>query len=373
MTELARTPLYEWHTENRGRMVDFAGWAMPVQYESIVIEHNATRNEVGLFDISHMGRFRFESPDVASFLDRLLTRAILPMKPGAIRYGLAANEEGGVRDDVLAYRLSDENGEFFLLVVNAGNREKIFAWIEEQKQQDEQFTLTDMTSDSTMIAVQGPRAVELGDQLCEPKVSSLGYYQGVCGAFGSTKQAAMISRTGYTGEDGFELIVDNRDGLAAWLELFNAGEPLGARAVGLGARDTLRLEAAMPLYGHELGEDISPLEAGLRFAIQLKEREFVGSTAIRSELELGVSRKRIGLTLDGRRAPREGYLVLNESGAEVGVVTSGTFSPTLGHPVAMAYVDAEAAGQTDFQVDIRGRLTPAKAVKLPFYSRGETG
>ncbi len=367
MTELSRTPLYQWHAENQGRMVDFAGWAMPVQYESIVVEHKATRNQIGLFDISHMGRLRFDGDDSAAFLDRLLTRAVLPMKPGAIRYGLAANRQGGVRDDVLAYRLADDRGEFFLLVVNAGNREKILGWIEQQRKSDEHFRITDLTPTTTMIAVQGPRAVELGDQLCEPRVSSLGYYHGACGQFDG--QAAMISRTGYTGEDGFELVVDNSDGLDAWLQLLSAGEQFGVQAVGLGARDTLRLEAAMPLYGHELAEEISPLEAGLRFAIQLKGREFIGSEAIRDELKRGVSRKRIGLTLQGRRSPREGHPVLDAGGRQVGEVTSGTFAPTLEHPVAMAYVDADAADHEDLQIDIRGRMTPAKTAQLPFYSR----
>lgn len=351
-------------------MVDFAGWSMPVQYESIVAEHVATRQHIGLFDISHMGRLRFDGPDAAKFLDRLLTRAVLPMKPGAIRYGLAANANGGIRDDVLVYRLQDSSGEFFAMVVNASNREKMLAWIEEQRG-DADFSLTDLTTATAMFAVQGPSAVALGDALCRPQIGPLKYYHGVCGKFGvgDSQCSATISRTGYTGEDGFELIVDAEHAVKAWSVLLEQGRQYNIRAVGLGARDTLRLEAAMPLYGHELDEDISPLEAGLRFAIQFKDREFVGSAALNAEREAGSKRVRIGIALDGRRAPREGYAVLNDAGEPIGIITSGTFSPTLDHPIAMAYIDAAAADQTTVQVDIRGRITPARVASLPFYNR----
>lgn len=351
-------------------MVDFAGWDMPVQYESIVVEHGATRSGIGLFDISHMGRLRFDGPDAAKFLDRLLTRAVLPMKTGDIRYSLMTHDEGGVLDDVLVYRLDDGDGEYYLLVVNASNREKIVRWIERHGSEKEEVTVRDLTLDTAMIAVQGPHAVSLGQSFCQPAVAELKYFTGQHGRLrGADNVEALISRTGYTGEDGFELILDAKAAVPVWEALLAAGADDGARAIGLGARDTLRLEAAMPLYGHELSETINPLEAGLKFAVQLKDRDFIGSDALRSVRANGVSRRRIGLTLEGRRAPREGYEVFDNDDNRVGVVTSGAYSPTLNHSIAMALVDAAAADHEQLQVDIRGKRFDCRVASLPFYSR----
>lgn len=363
-TELARTPLFDWHVAHGGRMVDFAGWSMPVQYTSIVTEHQATRRAAGLFDISHMGRLRFDGPGAAAFLDRLVTRRVTDMTPGRIRYGLVVNESGGVLDDVLTYRLQDGGGKgYHCLVVNAGNREKILAWLAPRLADARDVAMIDMTRPWSMIAVQGPQALQLARPLLADDPAKLKYYTGqetqIAGRHG------IVSRTGYTGEDGVELMLEASQASSVWEQLIASG----ATACGLGCRDTLRLEAAMPLYGHELTEAINPFEADLAFAVDLEGREFTGREALQRASRQPSPRTRVGLTLGGKRVPREHCLVLKD-GAEVGVVTSGTFSPTLDTPIAMAYVDrAHTALNTELMIDIRGRSEPARVVKLPFYRR----
>lgn len=345
-------------------MVDFAGWSMPVQYASIVTEHQATRRAAGLFDISHMGRLRFDGPGAAAFLDRLVTRRVTDMTPGRIRYGLVVNESGGVLDDVLTYRLpSSDGGEYHCLVVNAGNREKILAWLAPRLADARDVTMQDMTRPWSMIALQGPQALELAKPLLADDPAKLKYYTGqethIAGASG------VVSRTGYTGEDGVELMLDAAHAPGVWEQLIAAG----ATACGLGCRDTLRLEAAMPLYSHELTEDINPFEADLAFAVDLDGRQFTGREALVRASQQPSPRTRVGLTLGGKRVPREQCPVLKD-GAQVGVVTSGTFSPTLDTPIAMAYVDRTLAElNTELMIDIRGRPEPARVVKLPFYRR----
>jgi aminomethyltransferase len=345
-------------------MVDFAGWSMPVQYSSIVTEHNATRTQAGLFDISHMGRLRFDGPGAAAFLDRLVTRRVTDMTTGRIRYGLVVNEQGGVLDDVLTYRLdATGGGEYHSLVVNAGNRLKILDWLKPRLSQAGDVSMTDLTVPWSMIALQGPRAMELVKPLLSDDPTKLKYYTGC--EMQLAGKTAVVSRTGYTGEDGVELMLDADRVLTVWEQLIAAG----ATACGLGCRDTLRLEAAMPLYGHELNEQIDPFEADLAFAVDLEGREFTGRDALAKRSQSPSSRARVGLTLDSKRVPREHCPVLL-NGATVGEVTSGTFSPTLERPIAMAYVDrAHAEPNTELMVDIRGRSEPARVVKLPFYRR----
>jgi aminomethyltransferase len=353
-------------------MVDFAGWSMPVQYTSIVEEHQATRRSVGLFDISHMGRLRFRGPGSAAFLDRMVTRRVTDLRPGKIRYGLMTNEEGGILDDVLVYHLVDVEGRpFHQMVVNAGNREKIVAWIRSHLSASDAVEFEDESLETAMIAVQGPAALATMAGLTGADLSRLGYYRGlvttVCG------HPCVASRTGYTGEDGCELIVARSVGLQIWEAVLSEGESRGARAVGLGARDTLRLEASMPLYGHELSETIEPLQAGLAFAVNLEGREFIGAAAIRAAKASPSRLVRVGLKMAGKRVPRQNCQVLAGEQA-VGEVTSGTFSPTLDVPIAMAYVDAAASGLgTELLVDIRGRKEPACVVQLPFYVRPAPG
>lgn len=345
-------------------MVDFAGWSMPVQYGSIVDEHRAVRTAAGAFDVSHMGRLRFEGADAAVLLDRLLTRRVLGMPVGRVRYSLMTNTDGGILDDVLVYHLERPAGAtFFQLVVNASNREKIVRWIEPHLAAFGDVTMTDLTLATAMIAVQGPDALSLVQPLVAIDLEKLPYYTAVVTPVAEAE--GVVSRTGYTGEDGCELIVPASLGRSLWEQLIAAG----ASPIGLGARDTLRLEAAMPLYGHELSETIDPFTAGLGFAVNLEGRSFAGRDALAALAGQPPTRRRVGLQLAGKRVPREGYRVF-AGDADVGYVTSGTFSPTCDRPLAMAYLEeASAAVGTKLAVDIRGQREAAEVVALPFYSR----
>jgi aminomethyltransferase len=366
---LARTPLYDWHVAHGGRLVEFGGWSMPVQYTSIVAEHLATRTAVGLFDISHMGRLRFDGPDAARFLDGLVTRRVADLAQGQIRYALVTNEAGGILDDVLVYRLADAaGGTYYLMVVNASNRPKIVAWIDAQRKAAAlDFSYTDLTTQWAMIAVQGPKALQAVQPFVEADLAAMKYYTGVetriCGHGG------IVSRTGYTGEDGCELIVGAQATPSVWQAILEAARPLGGLPCGLGARDTLRLEAAMPLYGHELSEEINPYQAGLGFAVNLEGRSFPGRDALVQFKQDPSLPRRIGLEMAGKRIPREGAAIVAGE-TVIGRVTSGTFSPTLEVPIAMGYVRPEAALEgASVEVDIRGRHERARIVSLPFYRR----
>ncbi len=361
--ELLRTPLYDWHAANGGRLVDFAGWAMPVQYRSIVEEHNATRQRVGLFDVSHMGRLAVQGAAAERWLDGLTTRRAAGTPVGRVRYSLICNESGGVLDDILFTRVTENR---FDLVVNASNRAKLLDWFAEHAMAD--ADLIDRTEATAMIAVQGPGAVEMVASLADADVASIRYYRS--GEANIAGAPCVVSRTGYTGEDGFELIANADQAEAIWKALIN----LGAAACGLASRDTLRLEAGMPLYGHELRERLNPLHAGLGFAVDFENadggrRTFVGSDALLKAREDGSVARRVGLRVEGKRPPREEYRVLVD-GRPCGVVTSGTHSPTLGYPIAMAYIEPELTQEgTRVAIDIRGTETPAMVVPLPFYKR----
>jgi aminomethyltransferase len=366
---LLQTPLFDWHVARGARIVDFGGWSMPVQYTSIVEEHHACRLHAALFDVSHMGRFRFDGADAERFLDRLCTRRIMDMPLGKVRYSLVCNEEGGILDDVLVYHLADdEDDSYFWMVVNASNREKIARWIHTHLQSFAgDVIFADRTFETVMIAVQGPHAVHIAQQLSNVEVTGLDYYTAEVGNFAG--EFAMISRTGYTGEDGVEVTINASEAVRVWDALMVTGQPFEIAPAGLGARDTLRLEAAMPLYGHELSENIGPIQAGLDFAVSLKDRDFVGREAIAAQKNDLLLPKRIGLELAGRRVPREHYGVF-AGDHQVGEVTSGTFGPTLDRPIAMAYVSPKhAAVGTELTIDIRGRRESAMVVELPFYDR----
>lgn len=349
-------------------MIDFAGWWMPVQYRSIIEEHRATRNAIGLFDISHLGRFYFADPKVLSPLDRLTTRRVADLPPGRIRYALLTDQRGGVLDDVLVYHLSSEReGSFVLMVVNAVNRAKIWDWLQQQVPQLSRFGAEDRTLTWAMIAVQGPKALAMLTPLCGSDPHRLGYYAGTLTTVGGVE--AILSRTGYTGEDGCELIVPAEAAMPLWQQLVELAGPLGGQPAGLGARDTLRLEAAMPLYGHELSESINAAQTGLGFAIDLKARAFIGCDAIAKALQDPSLPRRVGLRLEGRQAARQHDRIL--VGAQsVGEVTSGAFSPTLEVPIAMGYIKPQAAEiGTEVQVEVRGRRLVGQVVPLPFYRR----
>lgn len=364
-------------------MVDFAGWAMPLYYRSITDEHLATRSACGMGDISHMGRLRFEGPGAEEFLAGLLTRRVGDIRLGQIRYSLITNEQGGILDDVLTGYYHNEVGQpFYLVVVNAANRDKIVGWVaqhlppERAQQRGNEVLWTDVTRLWAMFAIQGPRAAEILQPLVDVDLASMRYYNGALVRIlhpAAQRQGGIISRTGYTGEDGFELAVGASIARGVWQAILELGKPYGLVPTGIGARDTLRLEAGMPLYGHELTEEVNPFEAGLGYACYLTGVDFPGRDALR-RLERQPPRfVRVGLELSGRRIARPDAPVL--AGSErVGRVTSGTFSPSLKRSIAMAYVRPEfSAVGTQLRVDIRGRIESAQVVPLPFYRRNAKG
>ena len=362
--ELLKTPLYDWHKAHGGRLVEFGGWSMPVQYSTIVEEHEAVRKRAGLFDIGHMGRLRFDGPDALAWLQRVTTNDVSKLPPGRIQYSLVCNDDGGVIDDVLVYHLTDGDG--YGLVCNASNRLRVVEQFEAHRDGAD-ASLADSTLDTCMIAVQGPNALSTVRSVFDgPPLGEQKYYSHTSGLVLGTD--ASVSRTGYTGEDGFELIVHRDVAEAAWLALLEDGMVRGLLPCGLGARDTLRFEAAMPLYGHELLESINPYAAGLGMFVKPDKGSFVGRDALNA-LKDAPGAARIGLKLRGRRIARQGSTVLRD-GKEIGTVTSGTFSPTLQQTLAMAIVSPEAPPiGAELAVDVRGTAEPAEVVALPFYRR----
>jgi aminomethyltransferase len=339
-------------------MVDFAGWDMPIQFTSIIEEHQTVRTAAGLFDISHMGRLSFGGPDALALIQHVYTNNAATLKDFQVRYGLVCNEQGGIRDDVLVYRWPYG----YAMVVNASNRSKIVAWLAEHKG-TRNVEVRDQTTETCMIAVQGPNAVQLGQGLTAADAGQLAYYFATPTTYKG--KPCVVSRTGYTGEVGLEYMVSAAQGVELWEELLARG----AKPCGLGARDTLRFEAAMPLYGHELSEEIDPFQAGLGWAVKLDKGDFIGRDALLRRREDQTRRVRVGLELEGKRIAREGSAVLSQ-GQEIGRLTSGTFAPTIGKAIAMAYVDPnQAKPGTACEVDIRGKPAAARVVSLPFYKR----
>jgi aminomethyltransferase len=360
-----RTPLYAWHVAQKARLVEFGGWDMPIQYTTITEEHQAVRAAAGLFDISHMGRIVFQGAGARDLLQRIFTNDILSMKPGQVRYGLICNESGGIMDDVLIYELDT----FWMMVVNASNREKILAWIDQNKA-DSRLNIIDETLEWGMIALQGPQAHKIVAAKA-PNMLNLKYYY-ASAALTEPGHLRIWSRTGYTGEDGWEIICPSTE-LPTLVERLTTdiGPSVGVdlKPCGLGARDTLRLEAGMPLYGHELSEQINPFQAGLAWAVKLNKGEFIGKVALENHFEDDSKPIRVGLELRGKRIAREGSKVLNGE-TEIGQVTSGTFAPTLNKAIAMAYIDPGwSKPGTELTVDVRGKSEPATVVHLPFYKR----
>jgi aminomethyltransferase len=359
---LLQTPLHDWHRDHGGRLVEFGGWSMPVQYTTIADEHKTVRERVGLFDISHMGRLTFDGHYVLDWLDRVTTNHVARLADLQIQYSVLATDLGGVIDDVLVYR----QPYAYIVVCNASNRAPVKARFD-QLRDNAVGNFVDRTSDTAMIAVQGPRALETLQPLFDQPLEPVAYYQFTMGrVLGSLN--AVISRTGYTGEDGFEVIVAARSAVDVWNALLASGKPQGILPCGLGARDTLRLEAGMPLYGHELSESINPYAAGVGWAVKLDKGEFAGRDALRTWNAAPIL-TRVGIQLESKRIARQGALVFSE-GTQVGEVTSGTFSPTLQASLAMAMVDPVAAVPgTPLSVDVRGHVERASVVKLPFYQR----
>jgi aminomethyltransferase len=353
-----RSPLHDWHLGHGARLVEFGGWDMPIQYTSILAEHAAVRTGTGLFDVSHMGRLSFSGPGALPWIEHVFSNEAVSMHDFQVRYGLVCNEQGGVRDDVLVYRWPYG----WAMVVNASNRGKIVAWLQEHRgTRDAQ--MTDQTEQTCMIAVQGPKALSACAGLFEADPTQLRYYHAAPTRYRG--QNCVVSRTGYTGEDGVEIMLPAGMGVTLCDELLGRG----VQPCGLGARDTLRLEAAMPLYGHELTEEIDPLQAGLAWAVKLNKGDFIGREALLRRQQDTSRLVRVGLELEGKRIGREGATVL-QGGRAVGRVSSGTFAPTLQKAIAMAYVEPGcAAPETTLAVDVRGREEAARVVALPFYRR----
>ena len=360
-TQNARTVLYDIHVSMGARMVPFGGWDMPVQYSGTLGEVRAVRTSSGLFDVSHMGRLYISGPQAAEFLDWVLTGSASSLRVGRARYCFICNEAGGIIDDTIFYRLGEDR---FLLIPNAGNREAVVAWF--QRWTDERFPsgcqLDDFTTDTALIAFQGPDTPRLVEGVFDHDPSSLRPFAGMETQFQG--QQAYVGRTGYTGEDGFEIVVASSQAGQLWQTL----SELGAVPCGLGARDVLRLEAALPLHGHEIDENTTPIEAAQERFVRF-DKDYVGSNVLKEQHENGTDRKLIGLTLPGRSAPRAEYPILHQ-GQPVGRVTSGSYSPTLDTSIALGYVGSGLARTgTTLDVDIRGRVTEAQVVDLPFYRR----
>ncbi len=357
-----KTTLYDTHVTLGGRMVPFGGWDMPVQYPAgILAEVAAVRTATGIFDVSHMGRLYLSGPNATAFLDWVLTGSVASLRVGGARYCLICNKKGGVIDDTIFYRLAENR---YLLIPNAGNRPAVVAWF--QKWIDERFptgcTMEDATDTTGLIAFQGPGAVDAIDKIAHTPLSEMRPFSWAESAIQGAP--VFVGRTGYTGEDGFEMLVQGDDVVKVWTILSDSG----AAPCGLGARDVLRLEAGLPLHGHEIDEETTPIEAGLERFVRF-DKEYVGSTILKNQQENGVQRKLIGFTLPGRSAPRAGYDILDQ-GETVGTVTSGSYSPTLDTSIGMGYVlERYVAPGATLDLDIRGRTAQVTVTELPFYKR----
>jgi aminomethyltransferase len=356
-----RTPLHDVHVRAGGRMVEFAGWEMPVQYQGILAEHAAVRQRAGLFDVSHMGEVVFRGPRALEALQRLFTNDLSRCADGQAQYGVLCREDGGIVDDVVVYRRAADD---LLVCVNAANRRKDFDWLHGRAGGAEVANESDAWG---QLALQGPRAPDVLQRLTSLRLPSIGAYR-----FAAADVAGLpclVARTGYTGEDGFELFCEASRAPALWAALLEAGRPEEVVPCGLGARDSLRLEMAYRLYGSDMDDGTTPLEAGLGWVVKLDKGEFVGRSALLAQKEAGLSRKLVGFTLTEPGIPRHGYAVLQD-GKPVGTVTSGTRSPTLGISIGLAYVPPGLAAEgSTFAVDVRGRPVAAKVVKTPFHTR----
>ncbi len=358
------TPLHGVHRRMGARMVDFGGWDMPVQYSGILEEHHAVRNAVGLFDVSHMGEIEIRGSEALKLAEYVTTNAVANLKPGQIRYSALLYEHGGFVDDILIHKVADDH---FFLCVNASNQEKDHQHIRAANRWQAEV---DFSSDRyAQLAIQGPRALATLQKLTATDLAAIRHYWFTDGEVAAAK--ARIARSGYTGEDGFEIYVDPGQAPGIWDAVIEAGREFGIKPCGLGARNTLRLEAAMALYGHEIDASINPFEAGLGWIVKLEKGEFIGRAALEDHLRAGVRRKLTGFEMRGRGIAREGYEVFVD-GSPAGWVTSGGPSPTLNRNIGLCYlpVDRAGAGQ-EIQVLIRGQLVDAVTVPTPFYKRAK--
>jgi aminomethyltransferase len=364
MSEPRKTSLYNIHQKYGGKIVNYAGWALPVEFEGILAEHEAVRNQAGLFDVSHMGEIEIKGNEAENFLQYLFTNDINFLRDNQIAYTFMCDPDGGVIDDLLVYKFKDDH---FFLVVNAGNTEKDYKWII-QNIGAYDVVVRNVSDDFSQIALQGPKSEGILQKLTVTDLSEIGFYYckrnvNIAGA------NCLISRTGYTGEDGFEIYLAHKDAELVWEKLMEAGQDEGIRPVGLGARDTLRFEVGLPLYGNELSEEITPLEAGLGFFVKLSKPNFIGKEALEKQKIEGLKRKLVGFEMVDKGVPRHGYEVLSE-GENIGFVTTGYYSPSLKKNIGLALVDSEYGdiGTTLF-IKVRKRILEAKVINKKFYNK----
>ncbi|MCM3113799.1 glycine cleavage system aminomethyltransferase GcvT [Neobacillus sp. MER 74] len=366
-TLLKRTPLFETYKKHGAKVIDFGGWELPVQFSSILEEHESVRNRAGLFDVSHMGEVVVEGKDAESYINYLVTNDVTKLSINQAQYTAMCYQNGGTVDDLLVYKLTHDK---YLLVINAANIDKDFEWMKQHVKGE--VTLKNISNEIAQLAIQGPEAERILQKLTETNLSEIGSFKFAQHVNVSGITDILVSRTGYTGENGFELYLAAGQAEALWEKLIEAGCEDGLKPCGLGARDTLRLEARLALYGQELLSDISPLEAGIGFAVKTnKESDFIGKEALLRQKEEGLKRKLVGIEVTGRGIPRHGYKVVSESGEEIGVITSGTQSPTLKKSIGLALISAEYAQvDTQIKVEIRNKQIDAVVIKTPFYKMG---
>lgn len=364
-----KTPLFGAHKAHGGKIVPFAGWAMPLSFTGVVDEHLAIRTGIGLFDVSHMGRIEVRGEGAETLLNRVGTIDMKHLNPETMGYCLFCNEQGGILDDVMVYRLEDR---LFYVCANASNAGKIFAWLKKEASGFSSVTVVDKTEELAQIAVQGPSSIQFLQAEADfdlgkvsPRKCARGKIHGI---------SLWVSRSGYTGERGVEIYLPAGRAVELWEKLLDQEKPAGIKPCGLGCRDTLRLEMGYPLYGNDIDETTTPLEASLDFAVDLGKGEFIGREALALQKENGVPRKLIGFELKGRGVPRKGFRLLDGDGVEIGEVTSGNHSPMLNRGIGMGYVKpVHAVEGKRINVEIRGRSTPAEIVKRPFYKKVRGG
>lgn len=361
--ELKRTPLYEIHRGLGGKLIDFGGWELPVQYSGIIEEHQQVRSAAGLFDVSHMGEITVRGRDAEKFIQKLVTNDISNQKDFQVVYSPVCYPDGGIVDDLLVYKYNSGN---YLLVVNASNTDKDFAWM--QQNTEGEVELENVSAAFAQIAIQGPGAEAILQKLIHFDLGEIRFYH-----FKPDIMIAgvdtIVSRTGYTGEDGFEIYIPAEYAVLIWEKLMEAGKEDGLLPAGLGARDTLRFEAALPLYGQEISRDISPLEAGLGKFVKLDKQEFIGKEALVSQLEKGIPRKLVGFEMLDRGIPRSHYAV-QADGASIGFVTTGSYSPTLAKNIGLSLVDSAFADEgTVIDILVRGKALKGKVTRIPFYNK----
>ncbi len=366
MDNLRKTSLFGHYEDYGGKIIDFAGWALPVQFAGIMEEHKAVREAAGLFDVSHMGEITVKGRDALKFVNYLITNDVSKLKDNQVLYTMMCYENGGVVDDLLVYRYSED---YYLLVVNASNAENDYQWIVNQKGSYE-ASVENISAEVSQLALQGPRAEEILQKLTEISLSDIGFFHFKDKVSVSGKEC-LVSRTGYTGEDGFEIYCKNEDLVYLWDVILASGKEEDVLPIGLGARDTLRFEANLPLYGNELAQDITPLEAGFGFFVKLDKEEFIGKEALKKQKAEGVKGKIVGFEMVGKGIARHGYKVFKGE-EEIGFVTTGYLSPTLGKNIGLALIKTEYAEMEGIiEIQIRNKKAEAKVISRKFYSKSK--